>query len=86
MVFNIDDFIYVRQLLDDTTNYNNQTFVIYDISQRKKYVPWMRICLCQKFLSDSRMMDGPVSGLKHVALLQQVNSCWVASLYIYQYS
>jgi len=39
MVFNIDDFIYVRQLLDDTTNYNNQTFVIYDISQRKKYVP-----------------------------------------------
>jgi len=46
MVFNIDDFIYVQQLLDDTTKYTNQTFVIYDISQRKKCMPCIRICLC----------------------------------------
>jgi hypothetical protein len=70
MVFNIDGFIYVQQLLDDTTNYNNQTFVIYDISQGKKCVPSMHICLCKRFLSDSQRMDGPVSGLKHVAVLQ----------------
>ena len=46
MVFNIGDFIYVQQLLDDTTKYNNQTFVIYNILQRKKCVPCMHICLC----------------------------------------
>jgi hypothetical protein len=39
IVFNIDDFIYIQQLLDDTTKDNILTFVIYEISQIKKWIP-----------------------------------------------